>query len=85
MPRKTDPQPGLGAAIRKLRGSMTQEELGHRSGMSVPWISRIESGAVNPTWGNVRRIARGLDVPLARLADLAEHLEKEKSPPARER
>ncbi len=35
----------------------------------------MESGRVNPTWGNVRRIAVGLRVPLHVLAALAEDLE----------
>lgn len=35
----------------------------------------MESGRVNPTWGNVRRIAIGLDVQLPELAALAERLE----------
>ena len=35
----------------------------------------MESGRVNPTWSNVRRIAIGLRVPLQELAALAEHLE----------
>ena len=35
----------------------------------------MESGRVNPTWGNVRRIATGLAVPMHVLAALAEELE----------
>jgi transcriptional regulator with XRE-family HTH domain len=46
------------------------------------WISHLESGRVNPTWGNVRRIAYGLKVPLGVLADRAEHLERKfRDPP----
>ena len=55
---------------------MSQETLGHRAEIHPTWISHIESGRINPTWGNVRRIARGLDVPLAQLAALAEDLER---------
>jgi len=78
MPRRDDPQIGLGKAIRKLRQEeqLSQETLGHRSEIHPTWISHIESGRINPTWGNVRRIARGLGVPLARLAQLAEDLEE---------
>jgi transcriptional regulator with XRE-family HTH domain len=77
MPRRTDPQLGLGQAIKQLRTerSLSQEELGRRSDIHMTWISHIESGRPNPTWGNVRRIAYGLDVPLAQLAALAEELE----------
>jgi transcriptional regulator with XRE-family HTH domain len=79
MPRRDDPQPGLGRAIRTLRkdSNLSQETLGERAEIHPTWISHIESGRINPTWGNVRRIARGLRVPLAQLAELAEKYEKE--------
>ena len=77
MPRRDDPQVGLGKAIRELRaeGGFSQEALGERAEIHPTWISHIESGRINPTWGNVRRIARGLGIPLARLAQLAEDYE----------
>jgi transcriptional regulator with XRE-family HTH domain len=78
MPRRDDPQIGLGTAIRTLRQEkkLSQETLGHRAEIHPTWISHIESGRINPTWGNVRRIARGLDVPLEQLAALAEEFER---------
>jgi transcriptional regulator with XRE-family HTH domain len=78
MPRRDDPQIGLGKAIRKLRtdSQLSQETLGHRADIHPTWISHIESGRINPTWGNVRRIAKGLKVPLAELAALAEDYER---------
>jgi transcriptional regulator with XRE-family HTH domain len=77
MPRTDDPQIGLGKAIRQLRteGQLSQEALGLSAGIHPTWISHMESGRVNPTWGNVRRIAKGLRVPLSVLAALAEDLE----------
>jgi transcriptional regulator with XRE-family HTH domain len=77
MPRRDDPQIGLGKAIRKLRqeAKLSQETLGHRAEIHPTWISHIESGRINPTWGNVRRIAAGLKIPLAQLAALAEEFE----------
>lgn len=79
MPRRDDPQIGLAKAIRKLRtdGELSQEALGERAEIHPTWISHIESGRINPTWGNVRRIAQGLKVPLPRLAQLAEDYEDE--------
>lgn len=79
MPRRDDPQPGLGNAIRTLRkeAKLSQETLGQRAEIHATWISHIESGRINPTWGNVRRIARGLKVPLSQLAELAERYERE--------
>jgi transcriptional regulator with XRE-family HTH domain len=78
MPRRDDPQVGLGKAIRALRqeAQMSQETLGQRADIHPTWISHIESGRINPTWGNVRRIAKGLDVELAQLAALAEDFER---------
>lgn len=77
MPRREEPQIGLSKAIRQLRMEihLSQEALGHRADIHPTWISHIESGRVNPTWGNVRRIATGLEVPLPLLAALAEDLE----------
>jgi transcriptional regulator with XRE-family HTH domain len=77
MPRRDDPQIGLGKAIRQLRNEahLSQEALGHRAGIHPTWISHLESGRVNPTWGNLRRIAVGLRVTLPELAALAEDLE----------
>jgi len=78
MPRREDPQIGLGKAIRTLRNEakLSQEALGNRAEIHATWISHIESGRINPTWGNVRRIAYGLGVELEDLARLAEQLEK---------
>jgi transcriptional regulator with XRE-family HTH domain len=80
MPRRHDPQIGLGQAIRKLRTEvkLSQEMLGLRAEIHPTWISHIESGRINPTWGNVRRIAAGLRVNLAELAALAEAYERER-------
>src|SRR5215212_8275835 len=77
MPRADDPQIGLSKAIRQLRKKeqLSQEALGLRADIHPNWISHLESGRVNPTWGNVRRIAKGLRVPLPVLAALAEDLE----------
>lgn len=77
MPRVDDPQIGLSKAIRQLRKQekLSQEALGLSAGIHPTWISHLESGRVNPTWGNVRRIAEGLRVPLPVLAALAEDLE----------
>ena len=77
MPRREEPQIGLSKAIRQLRREvpLSQEALGLLADIHPTWISHIESGRVNPTWGNVRRIAGGLRVPLPVLAALAEDLE----------
>jgi transcriptional regulator with XRE-family HTH domain len=54
---------------------MTQMTLGRKAGIDPSWISHIESGRINPTWANVRRIANGLEIPLGDLADTAQRNE----------
>lgn len=56
---------------------MSQEELGLEAGIHPTWISHMESGRVNPKWGNVKRIAAVLGVRLSELSVLAEDLELE--------
>lgn len=77
MPRRVDPQIGLSQAIKQIRRELqlSQEALGFAANIHPTWISHVESGRVNPTWGNVRRIASGLYVPLPVLAARAEDLE----------
>ncbi|HEU5105229.1 MAG TPA: helix-turn-helix transcriptional regulator [Solirubrobacterales bacterium] len=74
MPRRIDPQPGLADAVRAFRRSagMSQATLGSKAELHETWISHIESGRINPTWGNVRRLAQALGVSLGELADSAE-------------
>jgi transcriptional regulator with XRE-family HTH domain len=77
MAPRTEPQPGLGRAIKRLRTErgLSQEEVGRRAEIHPTWISHIESGRNNPAWGSVRRIAAALEVRLSELAALAEELE----------
>jgi transcriptional regulator with XRE-family HTH domain len=78
MPRRVDPQPGLGRAIRQLREErgLSQEALGQRADLHMTWISRLEAGR-NVTWGNLKAIARSLEVRMADLAALAEEKDAE--------
>jgi transcriptional regulator with XRE-family HTH domain len=68
----------LGMAVREARGrkNMTLEELALRADLHVSYISLIESGRRNPTWGTVRRISLALGVSLPELARRAEELER---------
>jgi transcriptional regulator with XRE-family HTH domain len=77
MAPRTEPQPGLGRAIKRLRTEqgLSQEEVGLRAEIHATWISHIESGRNNPAWGSVRRIAAALGVRLSELAALAEELD----------
>jgi transcriptional regulator with XRE-family HTH domain len=77
MAPRTEPQPGLGRAIKQLRTErgLSQEALGLRAEIHPTWISHIESGRNNPAWGSVRRIAAALEVRLSELAALSEELD----------
>jgi transcriptional regulator with XRE-family HTH domain len=72
-----EPQWGLGKAVRRLReeAKLSQQMLAERAELSVSWLSRVESGDHDPTWGDMRRVAAGLGVSLERLSEVAEELE----------
>jgi transcriptional regulator with XRE-family HTH domain len=77
MSNQVEPQSGLAQAIRRLRAErgLSQEQLGLEAGIHPTWISHIESGRINPKWGNVQRIADVLEVRLSELAAMAEDLD----------
>ncbi len=77
MAPRTEPQPGLGRAIKQRREEqgLSQEALGLAAEIHPTWISHIESGRNNPAWGSVKRIAAALDLPVSELAQRAEALE----------
>jgi transcriptional regulator with XRE-family HTH domain len=79
MARRSEPQPALGRAIRRLRTErdLSQEELGHLAEIHPTWISHIESGRTNPAWGTVRRIAQVFEVRLSEIVLVAERLADE--------
>ncbi len=62
----------LGARVRKLRedAGMTQEQLAHAADIHWTYIGQVERGGRNPTYKNLLKLARGLDVPLAQLVEL---------------
>jgi transcriptional regulator with XRE-family HTH domain len=72
--RSSNPQPALGAAIRELRSKkdMTQEVLAQQGGITVAYLSSVERGHANPTWGTVERIAEALGISLVELVRLRE-------------
>lgn len=78
--RRTEPQAGLGAALKEMRleRGLSQEDLAHRASLHPTWISHLESGRENPAWGTVRKLAAALDVSLSTLAERAEALEPER-------
>jgi transcriptional regulator with XRE-family HTH domain len=72
--RRFDPQPELGAVIRELRTAqgLTQARLAELANLEPTWISRLEQGRANPSWGTVQRLAAALGETVASLASRAE-------------
>lgn len=56
----------LGAAIVEVREQrrLSVGTVADRAGMSAEKLSEIEAGQSEPTWGDLRRITAGLEVPL---------------------
>ena len=52
--------------IRSEKG-LSQEELAHRSELTLSQIARIETVRINPTISTIFKIARTLEVPLSEL------------------
>ena len=65
----SDYQATFGQHIRYLRRlrSLTQEEVAHRAGVHVTYLSGIERGVRNPSLKNIRAIAAALGVPVGEL------------------
>ena len=59
----------FGKAVRRRRRELdlSQEELAELAGLHRTYISNLERGMINPTLENMERLARGLEISLARL------------------
>jgi transcriptional regulator with XRE-family HTH domain len=70
------PDAALGAAIGKLRerSRMNEAQLAERAELELDEVVAIEAADLEPTWGELRRIASALEVPLAELLAEAETL-----------
>ena len=67
--RSLSPQQAFGARVRELRqaGGLTQEDLADRCGLFRTYMSRIETGAANPTLTMIHALAGSLRVPVTAL------------------
>jgi transcriptional regulator with XRE-family HTH domain len=74
----------IGEVVRDLRhkADLTQEDLAERAGVHTTWISKIESGRVDPKLTTVEGLAEGLDMPAGHLVALAERPKPKKQPGA---
>jgi transcriptional regulator with XRE-family HTH domain len=59
----------FGENLRKNRRKqkLTQEELAHRVGMDVSYLSELENGRKEPCLRKIKEIAQALSVPLTEL------------------
>ncbi len=59
----------FGVNLKKLRlaKGFSQEELANSSDVSLPQITRIERGTVNPTLCTIKSLAKGLEVSTGEL------------------
>ena len=62
-------QIAFGRRVRQLRlaHGNTQEEVAHRAGIHVTYLSGIERGVRNPSLTSIRALADGLGVPVSEL------------------
>ena len=67
----------LGSHIRKIRKSkgLTLKDLAEKSGLSIPYLSDIERGAVNPSLKTLQSIAKALELSLPEIVDFNSELE----------
>jgi transcriptional regulator with XRE-family HTH domain len=68
------PDAALGAAIADFRGraKLGPAELGGRADLDESQVAAIEAGDLEPTWGELRRIASALGIGLPELLEEAE-------------
>jgi len=52
------------------------DQLAARAEVPSQSLGAIEAGQEEPTWGDLRRLASGLETPLEKLLELAEALEQ---------
>lgn len=64
----------LGRAVRRLRMSrrLSLEALAFAAEMHPTYLSNIERGQGNPTWSKLCGLAKALDMPISKIAAMAE-------------
>jgi transcriptional regulator with XRE-family HTH domain len=74
-------QHNLGLAVKRRREELglTQEQLANDSGLHQRWISNVETGKRNPSYGSLRRLAAGLDLSASELLSRVEQIEASES------
>jgi transcriptional regulator with XRE-family HTH domain len=70
-------QAALGLAVKHRRQELdlTQEQLANDTDLHQRWISNVETGKRNPSYGSLRRLADGLGLTASELLQRAEQVE----------
>lgn len=63
---------GLNIKVERVKHGLTQEKLGELSEISTKHITKIESGSVSPSIYLVYKIAKALNVSIAKLVEEVE-------------
>jgi transcriptional regulator with XRE-family HTH domain len=66
---------GLAVKARREQLGLTQEQMANNTGIHQRWISNVETGKRNPSYGSLRRLAAGLDLTASELLSHAERIE----------
>jgi transcriptional regulator with XRE-family HTH domain len=77
MPASPAFQAALGLAVKARREELelTQEQLANDTELHQRWISNVETGKRNPSYGSLRRLAAGLELPASELLARAERID----------
>jgi transcriptional regulator with XRE-family HTH domain len=77
MPVDPAAQRALGLAVKARRQELglTRERLSLRAELHQRWISNVETGKRNPSYGSLRRLAAGLELSASELLQRTEHIE----------
>jgi transcriptional regulator with XRE-family HTH domain len=72
----------LGHVVLELRARrrLSQEALGYRADLHRNYVGAIERGEINPTFGVLLKLERGLQIPLSEIIKLAETRRDERPP-----
>jgi transcriptional regulator with XRE-family HTH domain len=72
-------QVALGRAVKARRHELglTQEQLANETDLHQRWISNVETGKRNPSYGSLRKLAAGLGLSASALIAQAEQIESD--------
>jgi len=75
-PARSVAHAALGSAVRQLReeAGMSQEGLGHSSGLDRSYVGGVERGERNPSYAALLKIAAALERPLSEVLRRAEQI-----------